>query len=747
MQKKKSFKKIVPYALMLAIVGTGTYGSYTALNGASAFFNKKENFAVSTKAGTLDLTLTDNTENHNLDPDNDGIINPGDYKPVKLNVANTAEKSMDVRVVLTLKSAGQNIDKYSIVDAIKLSDNSADDRYKAVESTTALKDVTGKNYKFISEKRIDDHTMQYILDLGTLNGSVETEDGITKTADDYEVQFYFDRLSPNSYIGDNVTLDATVYGIQHRNAQASDWDSIIPNTTAGGSTTTDTKQTVLSSITDNKTQAAIPQTSKRRLVRARVHNTTAAPQVATLQVKDTGASDWQDVTSDTVAADEEKVLTGSAEVSADSEVRVQTEATVSGFDVTNGIANNESTVTLDQEDLSAIVNQAKDALGATSDDTVKTGLLIASDAAGSGTVQVEGDAAQDFVLTEDTGNLANESYVAPVVLDNAENKSVTVNKTSGDNLYIYGYATKTDAEDPVTNVVTISISDNSPLYRMIYGKSDMVAIKQSSENVPEDAINAQRIGDYNSETGTNDDITANYDDNTNVLTLYTKANRIKVLGSNASYSSSAGLFKDCSKLTDISALSNWDTSNLPSTAYMFSGCSSLTDLSPISNWDTSNINNMWHMFEGCTSLTNLSSLNNWKTSNLNDMQYMFYGCSKLADISALGNWDVSNVNQMTMLFSNCSSLTDLSPLANWKTSNVIYMDNMFNSCSSLSNLSPLSNWNISSVSGMQNMFDSCSSLTDLSPLNNWDMSNIDSISQSSMFNNCNITTYPTWYKG
>ena len=75
------------------------------------------------------------------------------------------------------------------------------------------------------------------------------------------------------------------------------------------------------------------------------------------------------------------------------------------------------------------------------------------------------------------------------------------------------------------------------------------------------------------------------------------------------------------------------------TSYMFFGCDALTDLSALENWDTSNVIDMSWMFKHCRNITNISSLENFDTSKVEDMSGMFYNCTNLTNISPLENWD------------------------------------------------------------------------------------------------------------
>ena len=92
---------------------------------------------------------------------------------------------------------------------------------------------------------------------------------------------------------------------------------------------------------------------------------------------------------------------------------------------------------------------------------------------------------------------------------------------------------------------------------------------------------------------------------------------------------------------------------------MFYNCSNLTDISALANWNTSSVTNMQGMFYQCSNLTDISALVNWNTSSVITMVNMFYN-TKISDISPLSSWNVSAVTNMTSLFSTCSNLTSLS---------------------------------------------------------------------------------------
>ena len=229
---------------------------------------------------------------------------------------------------------------------------------------------------------------------------------------------------------------------------------------------------------------------------------------------------------------------------------------------------------------------------------------------------------------------------------------------------------------------------------------------------------------------------------------YNQASKIKKVESIGTIvlANSVGLFYNCSNLTDISALTDWNVSKVTDMSYMFDGCSNLTDLTALASWNVSNVRVMGSMFSGCSKLTDLTGLASWEVSKVTNMREMFSGCSNLADITPLTSWNVSKVTNMGSMFNWCSSLTDLTALTNWDVSNVTDMSFMFNSCSSLTDLTALSGWNVSNVTNMYGMFSGCSNLTDLTALASWNVSNVTSM--SSMFNGCSnltdLTALASW---
>lgn len=191
-----------------------------------------------------------------------------------------------------------------------------------------------------------------------------------------------------------------------------------------------------------------------------------------------------------------------------------------------------------------------------------------------------------------------------------------------------------------------------------------------------------------------------------------------------------GLFRGCTKLTDISALADWDTGNIGSFQFMFAGCTSLTDLTPLTDWDVSGASSLAAMFYGCTMLVRLSGLEEWEPLKATTFSMvessanygMFYGCTNLTDITALSDWNVSSVSNMRSLFQNCSSLRDISPLSDWNTSSLTNLAYAFYSCNII-DASPLAHWNTPKISNIAYTFYANKNL-ETADFSDWDTSNI-----------------------
>lgn len=120
-------------------------------------------------------------------------------------------------------------------------------------------------------------------------------------------------------------------------------------------------------------------------------------------------------------------------------------------------------------------------------------------------------------------------------------------------------------------------------------------------------------------------------------------------------SDASRMFRSLSKLTSLSELSEFDSSNVTNMQTMFLDDISLTNLHGLENWDTSSVTTMRAMFKDSTSLTNLNSISNWDTSNVTTMQNMFYNNTSLTDASGINDWNIKSNVTFTYMFSYTST--------------------------------------------------------------------------------------------
>ena len=106
-----------------------------------------------------------------------------------------------------------------------------------------------------------------------------------------------------------------------------------------------------------------------------------------------------------------------------------------------------------------------------------------------------------------------------------------------------------------------------------------------------------------------------------------------------------GMFSNAenkAELTEVNVMVNETHRSLGD---MFYDCTNLTTINNIDQWDTSNVENMKGMFHNCTNLTTLD-LSNFNTSNVFDMGYMFWKCSNL-EVLDIRNFDLLKIENIS----------------------------------------------------------------------------------------------------
>lgn len=236
-----------------------------------------------------------------------------------------------------------------------------------------------------------------------------------------------------------------------------------------------------------------------------------------------------------------------------------------------------------------------------------------------------------------------------------------------------------------------------------------------------------------------------------------------------SYQGASSLFHRCKMLSDISALENWDMSNISRTSDLFSYCSSLKDISPIANWNMSLVEDIhgmfshcgklsdigvfrsWHfadsglrsvagLFDGCYELSDISPIADLPVSQIKSLERMFRDCKSLENIAGISGWDVSQVNNTSSMFENCS-IASIGELASWgaKLPSLSNTSKMFKNANNVSDFSPLYSWNMSENKNVSHMFDGCFKIEDISFISDWNLGN--GTDATGILSNCyNIST-------
>jgi surface protein len=116
------------------------------------------------------------------------------------------------------------------------------------------------------------------------------------------------------------------------------------------------------------------------------------------------------------------------------------------------------------------------------------------------------------------------------------------------------------------------------------------------------------------------------------------------------------MFRNCTNLSEIKGLENWNVSNTTLCNWAFAN----TNISSIdlSCWNASNLKWFNGMFKDCKNLTvaNLAGLG--ASGNMTWPDSLFENCEKLTTIDMSG-WDCGKMSYVTSMFRNCNNLTTI----------------------------------------------------------------------------------------
>lgn len=198
-------------------------------------------------------------------------------------------------------------------------------------------------------------------------------------------------------------------------------------------------------------------------------------------------------------------------------------------------------------------------------------------------------------------------------------------------------------------------------------------------------------------------------------------------------------FRDCENLT-IEAI---DIPEINSDAVaVFQNCSALTTVPNIDQWDWSVVTNIENIFSG--SGYNGLGMENIDLSNVTNMKYAFRNSPFNIDVSG---WEVSSVELLTGAFWGCSNFEGTG-INNWNTSGLTDLAFAFADCEVFTG--DVSGWNVSNVAAFDRCFSGCTVFN--SNVSSWDVSScidgFNRVFQSSGFNNGeahgSYTTPLTW---
>ncbi len=197
-------------------------------------------------------------------------------------------------------------------------------------------------------------------------------------------------------------------------------------------------------------------------------------------------------------------------------------------------------------------------------------------------------------------------------------------------------------------------------------------------------------------------------------------------------------FSDCTTLTTINRIGEWDVSAIVSFNGMFSGASSFNQ--NLNSWNMVSATNCGTMFKSFATMlfnnglaSGVSGALTWNIPSLNVMEGMFYGCAHFNQ--TVSGFNTTNVSSIHETFRACVKFNQ--DIGGWNTINVtdassfLYNANLFNNGGS----SSIGSWNTSKLVDASLMF----AATSLNHnLNSWDVSkvtNFTNMLSSTPFNN------------
>lgn len=200
------------------------------------------------------------------------------------------------------------------------------------------------------------------------------------------------------------------------------------------------------------------------------------------------------------------------------------------------------------------------------------------------------------------------------------------------------------------------------------------------------------------------------------LADYNSLAQVRLIGTTTINTSATFMFRNCSRLVNVSPITFSTATPVTTMASMFDSCSSLAVAPFILN--TGSVNSTVSMFNSCRSLTTIPK---YTTSAVVTANSMFSNCSSLTSIPWLTFNLVTNGSSM---FSSCSKLTTI-PVLNFSAAT--NLSSLFSGCTSLISIEIITTSALANASGM---FQNCSSLVSINIFTATGITNASSMFQS-----------------
>ena len=185
--------------------------------------------------------------------------------------------------------------------------------------------------------------------------------------------------------------------------------------------------------------------------------------------------------------------------------------------------------------------------------------------------------------------------------------------------------------------------------------------------------------------------------------------------------------------TSLDGLEDWDVSNVTNMKQILQGAENLTDASAISGWNTEKVTTLYYAFND-TSLANTNPFALWRVPALKNIEGIFKLCDRLVDLSGLSNW-IAEITEIRNAFEGCTAMSDISGVHGLDVHLVTNFSSVFEGCSKILNLDGLDEWDVSSGQNFYRMFRGCGWISDISAIAGWDISNATNLAD--LFYQCN----------